>query len=358
MKKIEKNFREELLDLLNNYNLSDSNRYFIKKVIEILNNNCQVDINIINLVDFSVLLDYFDYSNYDRGLLMTKMMVNNFKIIKSQPYSKINIFKYKDIFEKRNISYKQFITDVRNLITSDADEIILDEYRYDILKMFQMEEKNRLNEIKIAKKVKIAYENMNIDEIINYLESIGISEKDVDGGKIYLENLKAKKDSKKESDFSMNLKVTSTKLGYTNKEIKQMDNELTAILNSITEEDRKITYEEYLKYVKYVLVLEAEKKACDADINRLYDALIIDEQIHQFLLDKAQTLLQTNKAIDISDTLQDITDIENILSCCSEEEKHDFKNLLDSVYETLYHLAAYNHVYERTLTNGRNVGIF
>ena len=128
-----------------------------------------------------------------------------------------------------------------------------------------------------------------------------------------------------------------------------MDNELNYILKEINENDIKISYRDYLKYVKYVLILEKENKACEADIDQLYNALIIDENIYPFLINKAKTLLQTNRAIDIRNALQDISDVESILDVCDESDRKDFNLLLKNVYENLYYLTTYNHNYEKTL---------
>ena len=88
-------------------------------------------------------------------------------------------------------------------------------------------------------------------------------------------------------------------------------------------------------------------KACDADIDRLYDALEIDSKMYSFLISKGNSLLQTNKAIDIKNVLQDINDIENIILTCSDKDKEEFKILLANMYKSLYYLEAYNHNYER-----------
>ena len=346
MKTVEKEFVTNLKNILANKNFSVQNKYFINRVVDIFNSENMYSINIINLKDFSILLDYFNYEGYNRGLLIVKVMINNFKIIDSKPYSKIDFLKYRDIYEKRNVSFEQFILDVRQLINSEDNE--LDEYRYEIFKMLQSEEKNRINNVKEAKKIKDAYEKLDVEEIINYFKLINLNEKDIDGAKKYLESLKERKHSN-EPTLTMDLKVNPTKLGYTNKEIREMDNELNDILNEINENDIKISYEEYLKYVKYVLILEKEKKACDADIDQLYDALIINENIYPFLINKANSLLNTNKAIDIQNAFQDINDVESILKTCDERDKNDFKLLLKSLYENLYYIVSYNHNYERTL---------
>ena len=64
---------------------------------------------------------------------------------------------------------------------------------------------------------------------------------------------------------------------------------------------------------------------------------------------KAKTLLQTNRAIDIRNALQDISDVESILDVCDESDRKDFNLLLKNVYENLYYLTTYNHNYEKTL---------
>ena len=346
MKTIEKEFVTNLKNILANKNFSVQNKYFVNRVVDIFNSENMNSINIINLKDFSILLDYFNYEGYNRGLLIVKILINNFKIIDSKPYSKIDFLKYRDIYEKRNIFFEQFILDVKYLINSE--DIELDEYRYEIFRMLQNEEKNRLNNVKEAKKIKEAYENLDIEEIINYFKSINLNEKDIDGVKIYLDNIKEKKQDK-EFVIAMDLKVNPIKLGYNNKEIKEMDNELNYILKEINENDIKISYRDYLKYVKYVLILEKENKACEADIDQLYNALIIDENIYPFLINKAKTLLQTNRAIDIRNALQDISDVESILDVCDESDRKDFNLLLKNVYENLYYLTTYNHNYEKTL---------
>ena len=346
MKTIEKEFVNQLKELLNERIYSEQNNYYINKLIEIFNNENMESINLINFNDLSSLLDYFNYEGYNRGLLIIKVLLNNFKIIDSKPYSKINLMKYRNIYESRNISLEQFILDIRNLI--NGEDVELNEYRYEIFKMLQNEEKNRLINVRQAKKLKNAYECLNVEEIVNYFKLLNLSEKDIDGVKVYVSSLKSKKVVNNNS-LSMDLKVIPTKLGYTNKEIKKMDDELNAILKEINENNYKLDYDDYLKFVRYVLVLEQNNKACDADIDRLYDALNINKKLYPFLISKAKFLLKTNKAIDIQNILQDINDIENILISCDEKDKNDFQNLLNNMYENLYHLDAYNHVYERSL---------
>ena len=346
MKTVEKEFVTNLKNILANKNFSVQNKYFINRVVDIFNSENMYSINIINLKDFSILLDYFNYEGYNRGLLIVKVMINNFKIIDSKPYSKIDFLKYRDIYEKRDISFEQFMLDVKYLINSD--DVELNEYHYEIFKMLHNEEKNRLNNVKEAEKIKDAYENLDVEEIINYFKSINLNEKDIDGVKLYLEKLKEKKHNN-EPNLTMDLKVKPIKLGYSNKEIKEMDNNLNYILKIINENDVKISYKDYLKYVKYVLILEQENKACEADIDKLYDALIIDKNMYPFLINKAKSLLQTNKAIDIQNILQDISDIESILKNCDENDKKDFNILLKNIYENLYYISAYNHNYEREL---------
>ncbi len=349
MKTIEKEFVTNLKNILANKSVSVQNKYFVTRIIDIFNNNNMDSINIINIKDFSFLMDYFNYESYNRGLLIVKILVNNFKIIDSKPYSKVNFLKYRSIYEKRNISFEQFIMDVKYLINSE--DIKLDEYYYEIFKMLQCEEKNRLNKVKEAKIIKLAYENLNIEKIVKYFEYLNLSEKDIEGVKIYLSTLKDIKAKKqyKGSNLTIDLKVSATKLGYTNKEIKKMNDELNYILKEINENGIKISYEDYLKYVKYALILEEENKACEADIDQLYEALIVDENSYCFIINKANSMLQTNKAIDIQNILQDINDIENILKCCDECDKKDFNFLLKNMYENLYYINAYNHNYERKL---------
>ena len=315
MKTIEKEFVNQLKELLDESVYNEQNNYFVNRLIDIFNNTNMESINLINLKDFSILLDYFNYEGYNRGLLIIKVLINNFQIIDSKPYSKINFHKYHDIYEKRNISFEQFIIDVRNIINSK--DLKLDKYRYDIYKMLQTEENDRLNKVKNAKEIKKAYENFEFDKIINYLISINLNEKDIIGTKLYLNTLKDKKTSI-EKNISMDLKIKPIKLGYTNKEIKDMDKELNNILTAINEKDIKITYQDYLKYVKYVLILEKENKSCDADIERLYEALNVNKELYSFLKLKSQSMLQTNKAIDIENTIQDINDVESILASCDE----------------------------------------
>ncbi len=346
MKTIEKEFVNQLKELLDSRINNEQNKYYIEKLIEIFNNESMDSINIIDFNDLSSLLDYFNYEGYNRGLLIIKVLINNLKIIDSRPYSKIDFMKYRNIYEERNITLKQFILDIKYLINSE--DVELNKYHYEIFKMLQAEERNRLVKVKIAKKVKEAYDNLDIMFIINYFETLNLKDKDINSVKIYLASLKDKKIDKN-SDISMDLKVNPIKLGYTNKEIKEMDNELNTVLKNINENDLKITYEDYIKYVKYVVILEQDKKACDADIDILYDSLILDNNLYSFLIMKANTLLQTNKAIDIRNTLQDIKDIESIMNSCDEEEKKDFKSLLDSMYENLYYLDSCSHNYERSL---------
>ncbi len=346
MKTVEKEFVGNLRNLLEKKEFSKLSKYYINKIIEIFNNENVDTIDIINLTDYSDILDYFNYEGYNRGLLLSKILINNCKIINSNPYSMINFFKYRDIYEKRNISCEQFLLDVRHLINSEDKE--LDSYKYEIYKMLESEEKIRLKQVKEAQKIKKDYENLDIEEIVKYLESINLRQKDIEGIKLYFSFLKEKK-LVKESVISMDLKVNPIKLGYTNKEIKEFENDLNTILKEINENERKISYEEYLKYVKYVLILEQEKKACDADIDQLYDALYFDNNLYNFLIMKAKSLLQTKKAIDIQNILQDIDDINSIMNNCKEDEKEDFNKLLDNMYLSLYYLDAYNHVYERKL---------
>ena len=348
MKTVEKEFVNHLKKVLVNEKFSIQNKYFVNRVIDIFCSKNMDSINIISLKDFSILLDYFNYEGYNRGLLINKVLINNFKIIDSKPYSKIDFIKYRNIYEKRNISFEQFILDVKYLINSE--DIELNSYHYDIFKMIYSEEQNRLNKVKEIKKVKQAYEDLNILEIIDYFKSINLNEKDIDGIKIYLNSLNDKKQNK-ETIIAMDLKVNPIKLGYSNKEIKEMEKELNYILDEIDEKKIKISYDDYLKYMNYVFILEEENKACDADIDRLYDALIIDENSYSFLVNKANSLLQTKKAIDINNNLQDIKDIESILKICDEKDKEDFKMLLKSLYENLYYLDSINHNYERQLKN-------
>ena len=346
MKTVEKEFVVNLRSLLAKKEINELNKFYINKIIEIFSNENVDSINIINLNDYSNILDYFNYEGYNRGLLLTKILINNCKIIDSKPYSKINFLKYRSIYEKRNISIEQFLLDVKCLINSEDN--FLDSYRYEIFKMLETEEKSRLKQVQEAKKIKKAYENLDINEIVKYLESINLSKENIDGIKIYLNFLKEKKQIK-EPEISMNLKVNPIKLGYTNKEIKVMNEELNFILQEINENNLKISYEDYLKYVKYVLILEKNNKACDADIDILYDALKFDNKIYPFLIMKAKSLIQTNKGIDIQNVLQDISDIESIMKNCNNEEKEEFKKLLDSMYENLYNLNAYSHSYERII---------
>ena len=348
MKTVEKEFTNDLEKIVNSTELSESNRYFINKVVEILKNESSYDINLINLNNFSELLDSFNYEGYNRGLFIMKMVINNLRIINSKPYSKIDIFKYKDIYLKRNINYQQFIIDVRKAINNAGQTHELNEYQYEIFKMLQQEEKNRLIKIKRAKIVQKAYDNLDIDKLLSYFKSINLTDKDIEGLKIYLNSLKEKKENKSnEMTSTFDYRINPVKLGYTNKEIKIMDEELTNILKEIDEKHLKITYEQYLKYVNYVFILEPENKACDADIDRLYDALEIDSKMYSFLISKGNSLLQTNKAIDIKNVLQDIDDIENIILTCSDKDKEEFKILLANMYKSLYYLEAYNHNYER-----------
>ena len=348
MKTVEKEFVTNLKNILANKNFSVQNKYFVNRVVDIFNSEKMNSINIINLNDFSILLDYFNYEDYNRGLLIVKVMINNFKIIDSKPYSKIDFFKYHDIYEKRNITLEQFILDVKYLINSE--DVELNKYHYEIFKMLQCEEKNRLNNVKEAKKIKDAYDNLDVEEIIKYFKSINLSKKDIDGVKVYLESVKDKKHSN-HLILTMDLKVNPIKLGYTNKEIKDMENKLNNKLKEIDKNKIKITVRDYLKYIKYIIILEKENKACDADIDRLYDALEISEDMYAFLINKAKTLMKTNKSIDIQNILQDIDDVENIMKYCDDKDKNDFNILLKNMYENLYNLEAYNHNYERKLCN-------
>ena len=349
MKVVEKEFVNKVDDLLNK-DLSENNRYFLSKVKEIFNSESCYDINIININDFSELLDILDYEGYNRGLLIMKVVVNNFRIIDSKPYSKINISKYQDIFLKRNISDKQFIDDVRNLVDYcfSNEDIVLDEYQYEIFKMLHLEEKKRLEDVKVARKVKDDYENLNVLELLKYFEKINLKKKDLEGLKIYLDSLKEKKNTKNDS-ISFEYELKPIKLGYTNKEIRMMDDELNSILKRIDEEEVKISYDEYLHYVNDVFALIPLKKACEADINKLYDSLIINENLYSFLVNKAKSLLNSRIAIDILEVLQDINDIESILKFCTDDEKEDFKEYLKSIYYSLYELDSFNYNYERTL---------
>ena len=278
MKTVEKEFVTNLKNILANKNFSVQNKYFVNRVVDIFNSEKMNSINIINLNDFSILLDYFNYEDYNRGLLIVKVMINNFKIIDSKPYSKIDFFKYHDIYEKRNITLEQFILDVKYLINSE--DVELNKYHYEIFKMLQCEEKNRLNNVKEAKKIKDAYDNLDVEEIIKYFKSINLSKKDIDGVKVYLESVKDKKHSN-HLILTMDLKVNPIKLGYTNKEIKDMENKLNNKLKEIDKNKIKITVRDYLKYIKYIIILEKENKACDADIDRLYDALEISEDMYE-----------------------------------------------------------------------------
>ena len=345
MKTVEKEFVNHLNNILQNQQISIQNKYFVNRVVDIFNSLNMRSINLINLKDYSILLDHFNYEGYNRGLLIIKVLINNFKIIDSKPYSMIDFMKYKNIYEKRDISFEQFILDVKYLINSD--DVELNSYHYDIFKMLQNEEKSRLIKVKKAREIKLAYDNLDINSIINYFESIGLNKKDIEGVRIYLNSLKVK--CKEPSSIAMDLKVNPIKLGYTKKEIKEMENELNNILKEIDEKNIKITYQEYLHFLKYVFILEDEHKACDADINRLYDALIIDKSIYPFLILKAKSLLQTNKAIDIQNALQDINDVESIIKVCDQKDREDFEILLKDMYENLYCLDSYNHNYERTL---------
>lgn len=348
MKIIEKEFVNNIESLLNK-DLSENNRYFLNKVKEIFNSESCYDINIINLNDFSELLDILEYEGYNRGLLIMKIVVNNFRIIDSKPYSKINISKYQDIFLKRNISDKQFINDVRNLVNYcfNNEDIVLDEYQYEIFRMLNLEEKKRLEDVKVARKVKDYYERLDVLELLKYFEKI-LKKKDLDGLKIYLDSLKEKKNTKNDS-INFEYEIKPVKLGYTNKEIRMMLDELNSILKRIDEEEIKINYDEYLYYVKEVLALIPLKKACEADIYKLYDALLINNQLYSFLINKAKFLLNTNISIDIQNILKDINDIESILEFCMEDEKDAFNEYLKSVYYSLYELDSYNYEYERTL---------
>ena len=348
MKTIEKEFVSQLKELLDERVYSEQNNYFINKLIEIFNNESMDSINIIDFNDLSDLLDYFNYEGYNRGLLIIKILLNNLKIIDSNPYSKIDFMKYRNIYEERGISLEQFILDVKYLISSEED-VELNKYHYEICKMLQSEEKNRLVKVKIAKQIKKAYECLDIDEIVKYFESVNLDKKSIDSVKIYLNSLKEKKVIKDEKPLSMDLKISKVKLGYTNKELKEMAEKLDEILKEIEENNIKISYDEYIRYVNYVLILEEQHQACDADIDCLYDALLIDEKAYSFLILKAKSLLQTNKVIDIQNNLQDISDVESILKICSESDRSDFLELLKGLYENLYHLDAYSHNYERTL---------
>ena len=345
MKTIEKVFVEQIKNILDTEHLSESNYYYLKRLVEIFNNENMISINLINLKDFSFLMDYFDYNGYNRGLLMSKIIINNFKIIDSKPYSKIDFIKYHKIYEERNISLEQFVNDVRNLVNSE--DIELNSYKYEIFKMLQNEEILRLKKVKEAKEIKKAYEDLDIPKITLYLKSLNLSEKDISGVETYLKTLEKKEEN---LNINMDLQVKPVKLGYTKKEIKEMDEELNQVLNDINEHDIKISVKDYLKYVKEVLILEQNNRACDADIDRLYDALDVNSDVYSFLIMKAKSLLTTNKAIDIQNILQDIEDIESIMNKCQGEEKADFQKLLESMYWNLYNLSAYNHTYERSLS--------
>ncbi len=350
MKTVEKDFVQKLSDL-ESKNISENNEYYINKIINIINNQNDYNINIINLQDFSQLLDELNYTSYNRGLLMMKIVLNNLKIIESKPYTKINLYKFQDIFLKRNISYEQFIYDVRDLIDYclNNKNCVFDDYRYEILTMLRQEEKNRLEQIEVAKKIKNYWENLDIENLLKYFKSINLNERDLEGLKVYLNYLKEKKDNKSNDEISFDYQIKPTKLGYNKKEINLINNELNYILKKIAREHIKISYQEYLHYVKYVLILEPEKKACDADIDCLYDALSIDEQSYSFLKEKAKILLHTNKAIDIQDVLNDIDEINKIILNCKEKDKTIYHDLLNDFYIYLYHLSSHNHEYERAL---------
>ena len=352
MNKIDKKFINDLnsYPIVHTYN----HNLYIEALKSIFSNEEKEDYNYIDIQDFKETLDLLNYQGYQRGYLIYEILINNTKIINTEPYSTINIKKYYEKIKKYNVSIEVFINTIKLFVIEyfiyhkKINYQNLNAYEKDIIAIIQKEEENRLKRVVINQKIKEASENLNsenIKVILNICLSNGFSYQDINALHIYLNTLLNKQLIKEKEPLSLNLDLNnkSETKTYNMKELKQMEQDLTEMLKSIRKQKAKISLKEYLSQLKNILILESSTDT-SINIDELYNALIIDENTYPFLEAKAQSFLQTNLAIEVNSILEDINQLKEIIKNSKEEEKNEYKIMLNEIYTTLYH-----HNYERNL---------
>ncbi len=349
MNNITNEFVYRLSDFLDKRELSENDYYFTSQLISVLDGSSSNDIKTISLVSFTKFLDAFNYHGYARGYLIFKIMLNNLRIVDSEAYTVINIREYSRIYQSRGIDISKFINDVRELRSYCLEGAHpLTSYQQEIFQMLYSEEKKRLLRVKMAKHILDVYHNLsveNMDEILAFLTSEGLSLSDVEDVRVYLNVLIAK--HKKNEVLIEPFGVKSCKLGYTKSDIKAMKSSLDKAL-SYVHSGGLINVDDYLKHLKEVLVLKEVSQASDVNIDELFSSLNINADAYDFLVNKARFLLDTNKAIDIRNILSDIEYLNDILKC-EVKEKSDFEQLLNEMYVHLHNVILYDHRYESGL---------
>ncbi len=307
----------------------------------------------------------------DSNRLWKNVLELNMKIINSQPYD------YTIYYEDKDINKKPILKNIAEKYSSGP--LIINRHEPNFAVIYEKDamimKKNILNDEKNRQSLQEEYQKIykyyyhlsftNISKILELLKNEGLNsehgQKQVQILLIgLLKNQTDKRNKpaspvKKESlDLSgLNLKDFPQVKRYSAKEMKAMAKELDEQILKVRNGE-KINLQNYLNYVKKIIILEQEKLANDEHINELYDALDINFSTYDFIESKARFLLQTNLGIDIYPLLQDIADIKEICATSTDKkEKKEFMLLLQEKYQELYVLIRNKNQYERTLEKER-----
>ena len=368
---------EEMFEYFKQFNLSfhQGNLYVIDLIMAMKNRDYKEYRDLVmcyphlffNLLATANLQNKEDY----KPIFYMKILDFNKTFITSTPYSHTEMSFINPILSIRHLTDKQCREVIRtNKLDHKQQKMVLkeilgrnDKYlnsqNLELKRKILMQEKMRLFFQEEYQKIAKWLEKLSEENIANILESLKkqnltdeVVLKDYEKllndlyqkqkSSIKIRPVKVKKDVVYQRPPSINKPI---KLGYTNKEMKAMEQEIRDALKS----KEPLSVDVYLDYMRKGYVLVSEGIITNEMLEAFYQRIKLDDTSYSFLYQKAKFMLNTNLGIDLYPLLEEIDTLNEMYSNSSESDKLEIINMLDENYVKIYNLLAHNYTYERKL---------
>lgn len=356
-----------------------------KEIVNIINDNTEIDkLTVSAYLGYQSLLDMFlnenSASNYffvalnkslidsianwpftskQQAYIYLKFLQKNITITQFSPYEYIDQMGLVLLAEKYGLTSEELCPIVDECyskqlyLRSEKQSPLVEDIINLILKCEQL----RKDRIKITYPFKIAFENLNsqnISFLIAYFEQLKIQPEILEEikqllSKMQYEQEKRKEKMRKKAEES-NLKISFINTGdksqivLTEKEFRQKLQEQKAFLEKVKKQ-KKLTATEYENYVTFARVLEKSDDEIELECRDLYPYLVVNPSSYPLLDVKSKFTSQYD--LDLLPIIENIKELKKTV--VNENEQQFLEEMLQEYYLELHQMTCNIYRYERSI---------